>query len=385
MNNFSEKIISWYENNGRKNLPWQKKDPYKVWISEIMLQQTQVTTVIPYFNKFISEYPTIETLASVSLDEVLSLWSGLGYYTRARNIHKTAKILKKDFDCKLPNEIEALMSLPGIGFSTAGAILSLGFEQSGVILDGNVKRVLLRISGNKSPMNKYKTEKSLKEFANTLLPDSKHKEYSQGLMDLGATICRPKNPECKMCPIVACCSAKEKNIQNEIPVKLNKIEKKEKIIEWVLIKTKTKVLLKRNKESGIWQNLWLLPDKAFLPLKKITNLDPIEEDFPNFVHQLSHKKLLISLKIYTIKNKDRLPINRSLYNWVNISDSVNMGVPKPVREILNKILVKQYFVENLKRTYQKWSDLPIPGQKAKNFLTLFLRKLGMNGLSFKRH
>ena len=193
MNNFSEKIISWYEINGRKNLPWQKKDPYKVWISEIMLQQTQVTTVIPYFNKFISEYPTIKTLASTSLDEVLSLWSGLGYYTRARNIHKTAKILEKDFDSKLPNEIEALMSLPGIGFSTAGAILSLGFEQSGVILDGNVKRVLLRISGNKSPMNKYKTEKSLKEFANILLPDSKHKEYSQVLMDLGAIICRPAN------------------------------------------------------------------------------------------------------------------------------------------------------------------------------------------------
>ena len=197
MNNFSEKIISWYEINGRKNLPWQKKDPYKVWISEIMLQQTQVTTVIPYFNKFISEYPTIKTLASTSLDEVLSLWSGLGYYTRARNIHKTAKILKKDFDCKLPNEIEALMSLPGIGFSTAGAILSLGFEQSGVILDGNVKRVLLRISGNKSPMNKYKTEKSLKEFANILLPDSKHKEYSQGLMDLGAIICRPNKQKIK--------------------------------------------------------------------------------------------------------------------------------------------------------------------------------------------
>ena len=116
MNNFSEKIISWYEINGRKNLPWQKKDPYKVWISEIMLQQTQVTTVIPYFNKFISEYPTIKTLASTSLDEVLSLWSGLGYYTRARNIHKTAKILEKDFDSKLPNEIEALMSLHGIGF-----------------------------------------------------------------------------------------------------------------------------------------------------------------------------------------------------------------------------------------------------------------------------
>ena len=337
MNSFSQKIISWYEINGRKNLPWQVEDPYKVWISEIMLQQTQVKTVIPYFENFTSKFPDIESLAKASLDDVLSLWSGLGYYSRARNIHETAIILKNDFNCFLPDNLETLMSLPGIGFSTAGAILSLGFKKPGVILDGNVKRVLLRMSGNKSPMNQYKTEKSLKEFAKNLLPGNKHKQYSQGLMDLGATICRPRNPECKMCPIVVGCSAKEKNIQNEIPVKLNKKEKKEKRIEWILIKTKTKVLLKRNKNSGIWQNLWLLPDKTFLSLNKIQGLDPIEQNFPNFVHQLSHKKLLISLKIYSIKNKDRLPINRSLYNWVNISDSVNMAVPKPVREILNKI------------------------------------------------
>ena len=337
MNSFSQKIISWYEVSGRKNLPWQVEDPYKIWISEIMLQQTQVKTVIPYFETFTSKFPNIESLAKTSLDDVLSLWSGLGYYSRAKNIHKTAAILEKDFNCSLPDTLEDLMMLPGIGFSTAGAILSLGFKKPGVILDGNVKRVLLRMSGNKSPMNQYKTEKSLKEFAKILLPGTKHKQYSQGLMDLGATICKPKNPECMKCPIVTDCCAKEKNIQNEIPVKRNEKEKKEKRIEWVLIKTKTKVLLKRNKNSGIWQNLWLLPDKGFLSLDKIKNLDPVEKNFPSFVHHLSHKKLLISLNIYTIKNKDRLSINRNLYNWVNISDSVNMGVPKPVREILNKI------------------------------------------------
>ena len=337
MNNFSQKIISWYEVSGRKNLPWQVEDPYKIWISEIMLQQTQVKTVIPYFETFTSKFPNIESLAKTSLDDVLSLWSGLGYYSRAKNIHKTAAILEKDFNCSLPDTLEDLMMLPGIGFSTAGAILSLGFKKPGVILDGNVKRVLLRMSGNKSPMNQYKTEKSLKEFAKILLPGTKHKQYSQGLMDLGATICKPKNPECMKCPIVTDCCAKEKNIQNEIPVKRNEKEKKEKRIEWVLIKTKTKVLLKRNRNSGIWQNLWLLPDKGFLSLDKIKSLDPVEKNFPSFVHHLSHKKLLISLKIYTIKNKDRLSINRNLYNWVNISDSVNMGVPKPVREILNKI------------------------------------------------
>ena len=337
MNSFSQKIISWYEVSGRKNLPWQVEDPYKIWISEIMLQQTQVKTVIPYFETFTSKFPNIESLAKTSLDDALSLWSGLGYYSRAKNIHKTAAILEKDFNCSLPDTLEDLMMLPGIGFSTAGAILSLGFKKPGVILDGNVKRVLLRMSGNKSPMNQYKTEKSLKEFAKILLPGTKHKQYSQGLMDLGATICKPKNPECMKCPIVTDCCAKEKNIQNEIPVKRNEKEKKEKRIEWVLIKTKTKVLLKRNKNSGIWQNLWLLPDKGFLSLDKIKNLDPVEKNFPSFVHHLSHKKLLISLKIYTIKNKDRLSINRNLYNWVNKSDSVNMGVPKPVREILNKI------------------------------------------------
>ena len=184
MNNFSQKIISWYDANGRKNLPWQRKI-YKVWISEVMLQQTQVSTVIPYFNKFISCFPKIDDLAVASLDEILSIWSGLGYYTRAKNIHKTAIILREDFDSKLPNNFEDLVALPGIGFSTAGAILSLGFKKPGVILDGNVKRVLLRMSGNKSPMNEYKTEKSLKEFAQILLPNANFKKYSQGLMDLG--------------------------------------------------------------------------------------------------------------------------------------------------------------------------------------------------------
>lgn len=337
MNNFSQKIISWYDANGRKNLPWQKEDPYKVWISEVMLQQTQVSTVIPYFKKFISCFPKIDDLAVASLDEILSIWSGLGYYTRAKNIHKTAIILREDFDSKLPNNFEDLVALPGIGFSTAGAILSLGFKKPGVILDGNVKRVLLRMSGNKSPMNEYKTEKSLKEFAQILLPNANFKKYSQGLMDLGATICKPQNPDCEKCPIVIDCKANDKNIQNLIPLKSIRKKRKEKKIDWVLIKTANKVLLMRNKEPGIWQNLWLLPNEDHFTSKNISKLNPIKSNFPSFKHQLSHKDLSISVKIYTIKNKDRLPIDRTSFHWVNISDSVNMGVPKPVKEILNKI------------------------------------------------
>ena len=181
MTTFSKKIINWQALEGRNDLPWQTKNPYHVWISEIMLQQTQVQTVIPYFHKFIKNFPTIDALAKAKPEKVLALWSGLGYYSRARNIHKTAIILQKEFKNMLPNYYEDLIKLPGIGISTAGAILSLAFEKPGIILDGNVKRVLLRYSGDHSPTNNTKTQKNLIKLAEKLLPKKDIRSYSQGM------------------------------------------------------------------------------------------------------------------------------------------------------------------------------------------------------------
>ena len=337
MSYFSKKIISWQKINGRNNLPWQAKSPYHIWISEIMLQQTQVKTVIPYFHKFINSFPSIKSLAKSDLDKVLANWSGLGYYTRAKNIHQASKIIHQKYHGSIPNNYEQLIELPGIGESTAGALLTLAFDKPGIILDGNVKRVLLRVLGNNSPINHSKTQKELKKFAAELLPKNDFRSYSQGIMDLGSMICTPINPTCKNCPIQNNCKSFELNLQNMIPVKTTKSQKKEKNINWLLIASKDKVLLKRNVNKGIWQNLWLFPEANSLNYEKFNLLEE-KESLPLIVHNLSHQKLSIFTKKYFLENKDRLPIDRRGFVWVNKKESVKMGIPKPVKTILDNHL-----------------------------------------------
>ena len=337
MSYFSKKIISWQKINGRNNLPWQAKSPYHVWISEIMLQQTQVKTVIPYFHKFIKSFPSIKSLAKSDLDKVLANWSGLGYYTRAKNIHRASKIIHQKFNGIIPNDYEQLIELPGIGESTAGALLSLAFDEPGIILDGNVKRVLLRFLGDKSPINHSRTQKELKKFAVDLLPKNNFRTYSQGIMDLGSMICTPINPSCENCPIQNQCRTSQMNLQDIIPVRVSKNQKKEKNINWLLIASRDKVLLKRNAKKGIWQNLWLFPDANSLNYDKFNLLEE-KGSLPLIIHNLSHRKLSISTKKYFLKNKDRLPIDRRRFVWVNKKESVKMGIPKPVKTILENHL-----------------------------------------------
>ena len=231
MNQFSKKIIDWQKSQGRNNLPWQKKSAYEVWISEIMLQQTQVETVIPFYETFIKTFPEIKTLAKSSEEQVMSLWSGLGYYSRARNIHKTAKIILNEYKGQFPQDFKNLVELPGIGPSTAGAILSLAFELPGIILDGNVKRVIARFKGITDPVDNSKTQKEMKSFAEALLPENSFREYSQGIMDLGSLLCRPKNPDCDNCPVSKSCQALKLGIQENIPLKTPSKPKKEKKID----------------------------------------------------------------------------------------------------------------------------------------------------------
>ena len=337
MNQFSKKIIDWQKSQGRNNLPWQKKSAYEVWISEIMLQQTQVETVIPYYKTFIKTFPEIKTLAESSEEQVMSLWSGLGYYSRARNIHKTAKIILNEYKGKFPQDFKNLVELPGIGPSTAGAILSLAFELPGIILDGNVKRVIARFKGITDPVDNSKTQKEMKSFAEALLPENSFREYSQGIMDLGSLLCRPKNPDCDNCPVSKSCQALKLGIQENIPLKTPSKPKKEKKIDWLLISSNNKILLKRNDSKGIWKNLWLFPSKDILSQENVSLLER-KESLPEIVHNLSHRKLNISTVKYRIKNKDRLKIDRSNSVWVSKADSVKMGMPKPIKEIIENYL-----------------------------------------------
>jgi len=337
MTQFSKKIIEWQRQKGRNNLPWQMKSAYEVWISEIMLQQTQVETVIPYYLKFIKKFPEIKKLANSSEDVVMSLWSGLGYYSRARNIHKTAKIILREFDGEFPRYFDDLIKLPGIGPSTAGAILSLAFNAPGIILDGNVKRVIARYKGIRNPIDNSKTQIEIKSFAETFLPKNSYRQYSQGIMDLGSILCRPKNPSCNLCPVNKNCLALKDGLQEIIPRKNPSKPKKEKNINWLLISSNNKILLKRNENKGIWKNLWLFPEKNVLSNENLQLLEE-KESLPDLIHNLSHRKLNISTKKFSIKNKDRLKIDRSQSVWVSKEDSVKMGMPKPIKEIIANYL-----------------------------------------------
>ena len=235
MKKFSTRLILWHETNGRKDLPWQKRStPYKVWISEIMLQQTQVSTVTPYFKTFIKEFPNVRKLAETNLDQILSLWSGLGYYARARNIHEAAKIINTKHKGKVPSSLTELISLPGIGKSTAGAILALGYKKKAAILDGNVKRVLSRHCKIKGDLSSSATIKNLWQMSEQFLPEDQIDTYTQAIMDLGATVCTKSKPACLLCPVNQDCQALKQDLVEVLPTKSKVKAKQIKKVFWLI-------------------------------------------------------------------------------------------------------------------------------------------------------
>ena len=258
---FSELLLDWWDKHGRKNLPWQHpRSPYRVWVSEIMLQQTQVKTVIPYFNRFMERLPDIPSLAETSTDEVLSLWSGLGYYARARNLQKAARLCVENHAGELPITPEALLALPGIGESTANAIYSQAWNQPAVILDGNVKRVLSRYFAVDGWPGKADVHKKLWNIAADLLPKNRGADYSQATMDLGATLCTRSKPECIACPVQKNCRARQQGSVHLFPAKRPRLKVTKKTFQMViLINDNNEVLLERRPPSGIWGGLWSLP------------------------------------------------------------------------------------------------------------------------------
>ncbi|MBI3537922.1 MAG: A/G-specific adenine glycosylase [Chloroflexi bacterium] len=255
---FSRRLLAWYAKH-KRDLPWRRaaRDPYRVWVSEILLQQTQVATVIPYYKKFLARFPTVHALARAKLDTVLKTWEGVGYYARARNLHRAAKEIRARFDGKLPTTVAELLTLPGIGRYTASAIASIAFDRDAAIVDGNVTRVLCRFFGIRRNIQLAKTKTTLWDLAAALVPRGRAGDYNQALMDLGATICAPRNPTCARCPLTRACRARRLGIQEKIPIKTKKKKLPHYVIgAGVIYKGKQILIAKRNANDllgGLWE------------------------------------------------------------------------------------------------------------------------------------
>jgi A/G-specific adenine glycosylase len=336
---FRHAVLNWFKQHGRKQLPWQQHPtPYRVWVSEIMLQQTQVNTVIPYFQKFMESFPDVFSLSKSKEDKVLHLWTGLGYYARARNLHKTAKIIAEKYQGKFPKNIEGLEALPGIGRSTAGAILSLSMKQRAPILDGNVKRVLSRFH----ILNQFENLDELWNIAEAYTPQKNIAEYTQAMMDLGAMICTRSQPKCEICPLQKNCKAKIQNLQNQYPGKKpSKLLPVKKTILLILKSPQGKILLEKRPSTGIWGGLWSLPEfsdeitlkkdfqkKYGIKLKAPTILKPFRHTFTHFHLDIQPMETIIN-KITGI-NKIKFVGTC----WYDPESPQALGLAAPVKKLL---------------------------------------------------
>jgi len=300
---FSTKVVDWYRLNGRKNLPWQTKNPYHVWLSEIMLQQTQVLKVVEYFNRFIGTFPTLNTLAQAHEQQVLALWSGLGYYNRARNLLKAAQICQNNYQSQLPCNLEQLIELPGVGRSTAAAIMSLAYDQAEPIMDGNVKRVFSRHFLVSGEPNKASTLKKFWALADAYREHEHPAAYTQGLMDLGAMVCTKHKPSCDRCPITTTCQARALNVITQYPEKKRKVSQKEVNLYCILSVKNNQVALLPRTEGGIWPNLWFLP--TFDSAERLKSQQVDAESQFSLTHKLTHR--ILHMHIYTVSGAVNLP------------------------------------------------------------------------------
>lgn len=339
---FAPRILAWFDEHGRKNLPWQQnKTPYRVWISEIMLQQTQVTTVIPYYHKFMASFPTVEALAAAEQDEVLAHWSGLGYYARARNMHKAAKMLVDELDGEFPLSLEGVCELPGIGRSTAAAILSISRGAQTAILDGNVKRVLARFHAVPTWPGEKKTEQAMWELAEAYMPSERCGDYTQAMMDLGATLCTRSKPQCLLCPVQDDCLGRRSEDPTYYPVrKPKKTAKPEKTTQMlVMVNDEGNILLEKRPATGIWGGLWSLPELAsdesvYLHAEQrfaatLQSVTPLS----SFRHTFSHYHLDITPNLVSC-DAVNLVTEGDKYQWFSLPQALALGLPAPVRKIL---------------------------------------------------
>lgn len=258
---FADQVVDWQRSHGRHDLPWQVRDPYRVWLSEIMLQQTQVTTVLGYYGRFLQRFPDVAALAAAPLDEVLSAWAGLGYYSRARNLHRCAQVVVEQHAGRFPPTARQLAELPGIGPSTAAAIAAFCFDERAAILDGNVKRVLARVLGYGGDLADKRCERALWQAARDLLPmaAADMPAYTQGLMDVGATVCTPRRPACVVCPLNGLCTAAREGQPLAYPVKSRRLVRTARESWWLWLEHEGRIWLEQRPATGVWAGLWSLP------------------------------------------------------------------------------------------------------------------------------
>jgi A/G-specific adenine glycosylase len=342
---FNQQVLSWREHHGRKDLPWQHNlTPYRVWVSEIMLQQTQVATVIPYYQRFMERFPDIGVLANASVDEVLRYWSGLGYYARGRNLHKAAQIIDSKFQGGFPQQIDVLQSLPGIGRSTAGAILAIACNQRHAILDGNVKRVLTRFHAIDGWPANPEVARNLWSLAEYYTPQHNVACYTQAIMDLGATLCRRARPGCEKCPLAVACAARLQNRVQDYPTP--RPRKKLPVRQTrmlVLVNDNGEVLLEKRPPSGVWGGLWSLPeysedDEIHVWSKRYLHNDiKVIRHWPVLRHTFSHFHLDIT-PIHGHVASSSLPVMDDDHHvWYNPKDVGTRGVATPIARLISYI------------------------------------------------
>ena len=344
---FTSALLSWFNLHGRKNLPWQNpRTPYFVWISEVMLQQTQVKTVIPYFLKFIKRFPTLEALANASEDDVLSYWSGLGYYSRGRNLQKTAYIITTTLNGVFPSDPKTLTTLPGIGDSTAAAIASLAFNQPAAILDGNVKRILSRYFLIAGSPNQSATKKLFLASAIACLPSERAADYTQAIMDLGALICTPKKPACHICPMQTHCQAHAKQLTEHYPEKAPKKAVPTREAQFILMHNpkRSAIYLEKRPSKGLWGGLWSLPslDRDACAVTHIQETHGLKTQthvpLPLIKHAFTHFKLHLypsALCVHADTLNQILPENG---RWIDISSLSTLGLAKPIQTIIEQFI-----------------------------------------------
>src|SRR5690606_6683620 len=345
-NTFSDAVLGWFVHHGRHHLPWQENpNPYRVWVSEIMLQQTQVGTVMPYFHNFMREFPDVHALAAAPIDDVLHLWTGLGYYARARNLHRTAVIVSTKLGGTFPDTVERLCEMPGIGRSTAGAILSLGSGIRAPILDGNVKRVLCRYHAIAGWPDQPAVLRQLWEIAEQATPQKDFAAYTQAMMDLGATVGTRSKPACERCPLQTSCRAFALEATGEFPQR--KPAKKTPIRSTCMLMLCTgqgEVLLEKRPDSGIWGGLWSLPEFADADdatdycLSLFPQAEPQIEQWEEIRHTFSHFHLLITpLRIQLDSPDTVMEAGRLL--WYPVQQRARVGLAAPVKKLLQRLQV----------------------------------------------
>jgi len=351
VNDFAAGVLRWFEQHGRKDLPWQQKPtPYRVWISEIMLQQTQVMTVIPYYQRFIESFPDVLTLANASTDAVLHHWSGLGYYARARNLHKTAQLIRDDFGGQFPNDFDEVLGLPGVGRSTAGAILALSSGQRHAILDGNVKRVLARFHGVEGWPGKTAVQKTLWKHAEQHTPEEDIAEYTQAMMDLGATVCTRSKPHCGTCPLADDCFAQREGSQIKFPGKRPKKNRPLRKSRMVLAVDGGCVFLQQRPPAGIWGGLWSFPELESDQDAQRWCIDALDatvrkqERWETLRHSFSHFDLDIEPVAMRVSTTSGRVADDVSGVWYDLDDPQELGLAAPVSELLKKLRSEKRYV-----------------------------------------